>query len=136
LFIEIPAQYKRVSKRVVAKPATTKKVKTPERYTTIRVKKLVQPATTKTVPIPAKYRTVTKKKKIAEGYAKWVPVVCKTSINPTMIRSVQRALQAEGFYRGPIDGIWGSESQAAVRAYQKARGLPRLLVYLWQQWSL
>ncbi len=51
--VEIPAQYKRVSKRVVAKPATTKKVKTPERYTTIRVKKLVQPATTKTVPIPA-----------------------------------------------------------------------------------
>jgi len=122
--VEIPAQYKKVAKRVVAKPAVTRKVKTPPRYTTIRIKKLVQPATTKTIPIPAKYRTVTKKKKIAEGYAKWVPVVCKTSINSTMIRAVQRALKAEGYYHGPIDGIWGAESKTAVRAYQKAKGLP------------
>ncbi len=41
-----------------------------------------------------------------------------------MIRSVQRALQAEGFYKGPIDGIWGIESKSAVRAYQRAKGLP------------
>ncbi len=122
--VEIPAQYKKVGKKVVAKPAMTKKVKTPPRYTTVRVKKLVQPASTKTIPIPAKYKTITKKKKIAEGYAKWVPVVCKTSINSTMIRSVQRALQAEGFYKGPIDGIWGIESKSAVRAYQRAKGLP------------
>jgi len=122
--VEIPAQYKKVPKKVVAKPAVTKKVKTPPKYTTIRVKKLVQPATTKTIPIPAKYKTITKKKKIAEGYTKWVPVVCKTSINPTMIRSVQRALKAEGFYNGPIDGIQGAETNAAIRAYQKAKGLP------------
>ncbi|MCK4442106.1 MAG: peptidoglycan-binding protein, partial [Sulfurovaceae bacterium] len=66
----------------------------------------------------------TKKKKIADGYAKWVPIVCQTSINPTMIRQVQQALKSAGYYRGPIDGVWGGESKSAVRAYQKAKGLP------------
>jgi len=61
-----PAQYKKVPKRVVAKPASTRKIKTPAKYTTVRIKKLIQPATTRTIPIPAKYKTVTKKKKIAE----------------------------------------------------------------------
>jgi len=68
-----PAQYSKVAKLVVSKPAMTRKVTTPAKYTTVRVKKLIQPATTRTIPIPAVYKTVTKKKKIAEGYAKWVP---------------------------------------------------------------
>ncbi|MCK4441083.1 MAG: peptidoglycan-binding protein, partial [Sulfurovaceae bacterium] len=67
---------------------------------------------------------ITKKKKIAPGYAKWVPIVCKSSINSTMITQVQQALKSAGYYRGSIDGVWGSESQSAVRAYQKAKGLP------------
>jgi regulator of extracellular matrix RemA (YlzA/DUF370 family) len=122
--VEQPAQYRKVAKQVVAKPATTRKVKTPAKYTTVKIKKLIQPASEKRIAIPATYKTVTKKKKIAEGYAKWVPIVCKTSINSTMIREVQRALKAEGFYNGPIDGIWGTSSRSAVRTYQKAKGLP------------
>jgi hypothetical protein len=122
--VEIPAQYKKVTKKVVAKPAMTRKVKTPAKYTTIRVKKLAQPATTKTVPIPAKYKTITKKKKISEGYTKWVPVVCKTNINATMVREVQRALKDKGYYHGAIDGNLGPATNSALRAYQKANGLP------------
>jgi len=119
-----PAVYKKVPKQVVAKPAMTRKVKTPAKYTTIRIKKLIQPASERRVAIPARYKTITKKKKIAEGYAKWVPIVCKSSINSTMITQVQRALKEKGFYSGPIDGIWGTESRNAIRAYQKAKGLP------------
>ncbi len=119
-----PAKYAKVPKQVVVKPASTRKVRTPARYTTIRIKKLIQPASTRTIPIPATYKTITKKKKIAEGYAKWVPIVCKTSINSTMIRGVQRALKNQGYYHGPIDGVWGTESRNAVRAYQRAKGLP------------
>jgi len=123
--VEIPAQYKKVTKKVVAKPAMTRKVKTPAKYTTIRVKKLVQPATTKTVPIPAKYKTITKKKKISEGYTKWVPVVCKTNINATMVREVQKALKGKGYYHGAIDGNLGPATNAALKAYQQANGLPK-----------
>ena len=119
-----PAVYKKVPKRVVAKPAISRKVKTPPRYTTVKIKKLIQPPSEKRVAIPARYKTVTKKKKIAEGYAKWIPIVCKTSINGTMIREVQRALKDKGFYSGPIDGVWGAASKSAIRAYQRANGLP------------
>jgi len=120
----VPAKYNKVSKQVVAKPATTRKIKTPARYTTVKIKKLVQPAAERRMAIPATYKTITKKKKIAEGYAKWVPIVCKSSINSTMITQVQQALKAKGFYNGPIDGIWGTSSRSATRAYQKAKGLP------------
>jgi regulator of extracellular matrix RemA (YlzA/DUF370 family) len=120
----VPAQYNKVAKQVVAKPAMTRKVRTPARYTTVRIKKLIQPASERRIAIPATYKTITKKKKIAEGYAKWVPIVCQSSINSTMITQVQRALKAKGFYNGPIDGIWGAASKSATRAYQKAKGLP------------
>jgi peptidoglycan hydrolase-like protein with peptidoglycan-binding domain len=46
-----------------------------------------------------------------------------TSVNATSrfdTRSLQRRLQAQGFYRGAIDGIWGSQTQAAVEAAQRA----------------
>ncbi|MCH9739886.1 MAG: peptidoglycan-binding protein [Epsilonproteobacteria bacterium] len=119
-----PAKYNKVSKRVVAKPATTRTVKTPAKYTTVKVKKLIQPASEKRQSIPATYKTVTKKKKISEGYAKWVPIVCKSSMTSTTIRTVQQALKTKGYYNGPIDGVWGSSSRSATRAYQKANGLP------------
>ncbi len=41
-----------------------------------------------------------------------------------MVRNVQRALKSRGYYHGPIDGVWGEESKSALRAYQKAKGLP------------
>jgi len=122
--IETPAKYNKVSKQVVAKPATTRTVKTPAKYTTVKVKKLVQPASERRIPIPAKYKTVTKKQKISEGYAKWVPIVCKSSMTNTTISNVQRRLKEKGYYHGAVDGVWGAESRAATRAYQKANGLP------------
>jgi len=39
------------------------------------------------------------------------------------IRAIQRALLKLGFDPGPIDGVWGAKSKAAVRDYQRARGL-------------
>ena len=119
-----PAQYNKVSKRVVATPARTKVVTTPAKYTTVKVKKLIAPASERRMAIPATYKTVTKKRMVADGYAKWVPIVCKTSMNATMIRNVQKALRGAGYYHGPIDGVWGSASRSATRAYQKAKGLP------------
>ena len=46
------------------------------------------------------------------------------AFNPFIPRDVQKALKSAGHYNGPIDGIWGSESRSATRAYQKAKGLP------------
>jgi len=119
-----PAVYNKVSKKVVATPARTKVVTTPAKYTTVKIKKLISPASERRIAIPATYKTVTKKRMVADGYAKWVPIVCKTNMTQPTIQRVQTALKNAGFYHGPIDGVWGSASRSATRAYQKSKGLP------------
>jgi regulator of extracellular matrix RemA (YlzA/DUF370 family) len=59
--VEIPAKYKTVMKRVVAKPITTKKVVTPAKYKTVNIQQLVSPAGTKTIVVPATYKQVPKR---------------------------------------------------------------------------
>ncbi len=119
-----PAKYNKVSKKVVATPASTKTLTTPAKYTTVKIKKLITPASERRQAIPATYKTVTKRNMVADGYAKWVPIVCKSNMTRPTIQRVQQALKAAGFYNGPIDGIWGSSSKAGTRAYQKAKGIP------------
>lgn len=41
---------------------------------------------------------------------------------PARIREVQRALQASGVYAGPLDGVLGPATRAAIRADQRAHG--------------
>jgi hypothetical protein len=38
--------------------------------------------------------------------------------------AVQAALTKRGYYRGPIDGIFGAGSRRAIRAFQTDQGLP------------
>ncbi len=120
-----PAKFKKVSKTVVAKPASSKVITIPAKYKMVEVVKLDTPASQKRIPIPATYKTVTKTELVADGYTKWVPIVCKSNMTTTTIKNVQKALQKAGFYKGPIDGIWGSQSKTATKAYQKSKGLPQ-----------
>jgi len=47
-----------------------------------------------------------------------------TPSSPAMdIRTAQRELKQRGFYSGPIDGVIGTATEAALRAYQRDRGL-------------
>jgi len=41
----------------------------------------------------------------------------------SMVVQVQRRLAREGYYQGPIDGIMGTRTHYAVRAYERAHGL-------------
>ena len=55
------------------------------------------------------------------------PVVA--SQNPGLVAgdvvgNVQRVLKYRGFYRGPIDGLSGPATRAAIRAYDASVGLP------------
>ena len=40
-----------------------------------------------------------------------------------MVVQVQRRLAREGYYHGPIDGIMGSRTHYAIRAFERAHGL-------------
>ena len=41
----------------------------------------------------------------------------------SVVTQIQRKLAAEGYYKASVDGIYGSRTAAAVRSYQRDRGL-------------
>jgi peptidoglycan hydrolase-like protein with peptidoglycan-binding domain len=41
----------------------------------------------------------------------------------TQVTQVQENLKSLGFYQGEIDGVWGSQTQDAIRTFQRAQGL-------------
>jgi len=84
---------------------------------------LVEPAKTRKIEIPAEYKTVTKRVKISDERMEWKPVLCETNATPEFVKKIQRALLKAGFNPGPIDGVIGSQTQAAIVKYQKAKGL-------------
>ncbi len=45
-------------------------------------------------------------------------------MNGSLIVQVQRRLASAGYYSGPIDGVIGSGTRRAIRAYERSRSLP------------
>jgi peptidoglycan hydrolase-like protein with peptidoglycan-binding domain len=44
-------------------------------------------------------------------------------VTPDTIRQVQQTLQQQGLYHARVDGVWGPQTQAAVRSYQQNNNL-------------
>jgi hypothetical protein len=122
--VEIPAEYETVRKRVLKTPATTRAIEIPAEYKTVRVRKLVAPATSQRIEIPAEYQNVTQRSLLRDGRMDWRPVLCETNASQQLIADIQRALESVGHDPGPIDGIIGKQTLAAVTAFQKEKGLP------------
>ncbi len=118
-----PEQYKTITKRVLAEPAKTKRVSIPPQYKTVKVRKLVSPPQERRITIPASYQTVTRTEKVSDGHMQWMPVLCQVNMTREKIKEIQRALKKAGYYRGPIDGIVASQTIAAMRKFQDAKGL-------------
>ena len=121
--IVIPAEYETVKQKVVAKPPTTRTIEIPAVYKTIKVKKMVTGPQEKKVTIPAEYQTVTKTELVTEGRMEWREILCETNVSADFVRKFQIALKKAGHNPGPIDGVIGSETLAAMKAYQKEKGL-------------
>jgi len=121
--ITIPAEYKTVKVKKVATPATTRTIEIPAEYKTVKVKKEVVPPTTRKITIPAEYQTVTKRMKVTEERMEWRAILCQTNATRGLVTKIQSALKKAGFNPGPIDGVIGSQTKAAITAFQKAKGL-------------
>jgi hypothetical protein len=121
--VELPAEYKMVKRRVVIEPAKTMTVEVPAKYNTVKVRKLVEPAKERRVEIPAEYQDITDKVLVSEGNLEWRPILCETNTTPDVVRKLQSALREAGYNPGAIDGVLGRSTMAAVNAYQKANGL-------------
>lgn len=72
--VEIPAQYKTITKRVMKTPPRVEKTPIPAKYATQPVVKLVKPAAERLVSIPEEYQTVTSTKRTADPVTTWCAV--------------------------------------------------------------
>jgi peptidoglycan hydrolase-like protein with peptidoglycan-binding domain len=61
---------------------------------------------------------------LADSGTVTAPTPAAAYVPPYSVRNVQTALSQLGYSPGPIDGIMGSKTRAAIRAYQIDSGLP------------
>jgi len=122
--VEIPAEYETVSRRVLARPATTREVAIPAEYGNVEATRLVSAAQERRIEIPAQYETVSSTAKISDEQLQWRSVVCEVNLTRPNIVALQTALNTAGYYRGPIDGIIGSQTIGASNAFAAERNLP------------
>jgi hypothetical protein len=47
-----------------------------------------------------------------------------SGVNGSLVVQVQRRLASAGYYSGPIDGVVGSRTRRAIRAFERSHGLP------------
>ncbi len=122
--VEIPAQYKTVSKTVLVSPATTKKVTIPAEYKTVQVTELVTAAQEKRIKIPEEYGTVTRTELVQAEQLTWVPVLCQVNMTSRNVSQLQGALKRQGCYSCEVDGIMGPCTFRGAQCYAKRKGLP------------
>ncbi len=121
--IKIPAKTRTIERQVVVRKATTRSVPIPAETQTVRYQKMVTPPREEKVAIPAVTDTVTTQKLVSKARLHWASILCETNVTPGVVRNLQTALQREGIYNGAIDGKLGPATMAAVDAYQRREGL-------------
>jgi hypothetical protein len=73
---------------------------------------------------PARFRTETVQVIKTERQQLLFETPCPDALTPDLISTLQRALEARGLYRGPINGVMDLPTRRAVRRYQNNNGLP------------
>ncbi len=121
----IPAVYKTVTKQVIDQASKVEEIKIDPEYSTVTKNVLVSAETTKSETIPAIYTDVVERKLVKKGgYTVWTEILCADKQTNDRIYRIQRALKDAGYNPGPIDGVIGIQTQAALKQYQTDKGLP------------
>jgi hypothetical protein len=89
----------------------------PAEYKTVAVVKPIQ--VPKGENLPVLYQAVTEKVKVTDEQTRWEEILCEDSLTACRVIEVQRALYRGGYNPGPIDGIVGQQTMAAVNSFQK-----------------
>ncbi|MCP4121831.1 MAG: peptidoglycan-binding protein [Bacteroidetes bacterium] len=126
--IDVPAEYKTMTKKVIDTPASVREIASCDpKYKTITKTVLKAPASTSEITIPAEYRTISKTVLVKKGgFTEWREVLCETGSNyNASVRDVQAALKERGYEPGPVDGVMGAQTRAALLKFQRDNGLPQ-----------
>ena len=119
----IPAVYKTLPQRVLVSPEKVVKKSVPAKTKLVRVKKVIEPATEKRVLVQPKFKTVNKRVVMRKSFSEWRPILCNTNASRSSIKQIQNRLRQSGYYKGPIDGLYGRQTSTAVTKYQARNNL-------------
>lgn len=75
--IDIPAETRTVARQIIDCPAHTESRVVPAQYRQVRVRVLIQPEREETWSTPPVYRTVTAQRLVSEGRYEWRVIVCR-----------------------------------------------------------
>ena len=121
----IPAVYKTITKEVVDTPEKVVEMPYDPVYKTVKEKVMLSPETVKEETIPAIYKEVFEKKLAKKGgYTVWTEILCANKTSASTVRKLQRALRAEGYSIGVVDGILGTRTQTSLKQFQIDNELP------------
>lgn len=93
---------------------------------TVTEQVLVSPAaynTDGTLYRAAQYRTEVRQNIVRERQENWFQTLCPKEMTDEFVATLQRALKARQAYRGAVTGRYDPSTRAAVRRWQKERGL-------------
>lgn len=117
-----PGITKTVMKQVLVEPARIIEDRIEPKYEMVEIQRLVAPEREERIEIPATYKTV-ERYVVTGGTAQWVPILCETNASPQKIAEIQTALSDAG-HAIVVDGKFGPQTFAAMKAYQAEQGLP------------
>ncbi|HSF64160.1 MAG TPA: peptidoglycan-binding domain-containing protein [Paracoccaceae bacterium] len=72
---------------------------------------------------PATFRTETRQRILRDRAPVWIDTPCPEALTVEALATLQRALKARGLYLHPITGQMDAPTRAAIRAWQRPRGL-------------
>jgi len=122
--VAVPGKTKTVQRTVVQTPATVQEKSIPPEYKTITKKVLDTPAQAVEREIPAEYKTITTRRLVRSGgFTEWREVLCDSKQTSSNISRIQQVLKDRGYDPGPVDGVMGSQTRAALRQFQEDNGL-------------
>ncbi len=122
--VDVPAEHTTVKKTVLKTAATTREVDVPAEFKTVAVQKVVTPAREIKIEIPAEFEEVPKQVLRAPATTEWRAVLCETNASPQTLAALQQSLRRAGFDPGRADGRVDAKTLNAVRAFQQSKGLP------------
>lgn len=121
----IPAVYKTITQKVVDQEENVIEVPYEPVYNTVDESVMVSAEQVIEDKIPAIYKEVEEKRLIEKGgYTVWTEILCANKTSSSTIRKLQRALRAEGYSIGTVDGVLGTRTQIALKQFQTDNGLP------------
>jgi len=122
---ELAARTKKITRRVVDVPATVNTMDVPAETKIVKVRKLISAAAEKRIEIPKETQVVAQRQQVSDEKLTWRSVLCETNATPGIVTGIQRALKTAGYDPGPIDGVIGRQTFAAIDSYQMKKGLAR-----------